>query len=102
MFTDHMFFSGATEMFWVPVMLTSVAMSYGVQCFGKGLNIVSLRQKMPGSSALSNPICFVALRSTRSACSSNNFRSGAFLAGKVLDLFPSRSGPAIGEEETSC
>ncbi len=100
MFTDHMFFSGATEMFWILVMLTSVV-SYRVQCFNKVQKIVLLRP-MPGFSALSNPICFVALRSNRSACSSNNFRPGALLARKVLDLFPSCSGPATGEEETSC
>ena len=103
MFTDHMFFSGATEMFWLLVMLTSVAASCRVQCFGKGLRKIPLHSTS-GSPALSNPICLVALRSNRGACSSNDFRSGALLvlARTVLDLFPSRSGPAIGEEETSC
>lgn len=101
MFTDHMFFSAATEMFWVLVTLMSVAMNYRVRCFNKCMNMISLHLT-PGSPAPSSSISFLTARNC-SACSSNNFRSGTRVARTVRDLFPSGcSAPANGKEETSC
>jgi hypothetical protein len=101
MFTDHMFFSGATEMFEALVMLTSVGWSYRVQCFNRHPKVVPLHPA-PGSSAHTNPIDLSTLRKS-CACYSNSFRSGGRVARNIGDLFPSGCrAPANGKEETSC
>lgn len=81
MFTDHMLFSAATELFGILVILYSFAMSIRVQI----LNPI-LVHPTPGSWAPLNTFYFFAVRNCGNC-----------------DLFPAgRRTSANGKEETSC
>lgn len=97
MFTDHMLFSGATELFWVLVTLYSFAMSIRVP----SLNLILLHPT-PGPWAFPNTYfsfsrCAVAVRILRAVSDL------AYVAGKNSGLFPAgRQASTNWKEETSC
>lgn len=97
MFTDQMFFSGATGMFLLLAMLTSFAMG----CRILNLNKVLLH-RVPGSCALPDTSCSFTVRNC-AVRFSNDFMFDAHVARNNHDLSPlARRTSANGKEETSC
>ncbi len=97
MFTDHMFFSWATEM----AVVLAVLSTFAVSCRGRLVN----KTKPVAAASPAKKIPFT-LRdgSVRSSTQFNTrFRKGAPVARINRELFPlGRRAPAKGKEDTSC
>lgn len=93
MFTDHMFFSWATEMVWGLAALSTFAVSCRVRT--KPVAKVFPAKKIP-----------FTLRNGSARSSTQfhaQFRTGAPVARINRELFPlGRRAPAKGKEDTSC